>query len=113
MRLAGTDAWGSAMKVSSASAVHVIATPERPRVAVISHLASLAAENAVEGRPDAVHTTLDRVACHAILIELFAARRVAAGVCHADRAHQHCRYPHDRSHRQARHAGTSGPGFFR
>src|SRR5262249_14957934 len=41
------------------------AIPERPRVAVISHLASLAAKNAVEGRPDAVHATLDRVACHA------------------------------------------------
>ena len=27
MRLAGTDAWGSAMKVSSASAVHVMPLP--------------------------------------------------------------------------------------
>src|SRR6516162_1142024 len=113
MRLAGTDAWGSAMKVSRASGPRDAAIPERPRVAVISHLASLAAKNAVEGRPDPVHATLDRVACHAILIELFATRRVAAGVCHAGRTHQHGRYPRDCSHRQAAHAGTSGPGSLR
>src|SRR5262249_25467347 len=89
------------------------AIPESPRVAVISYLAGLAAKNAVEGRPDAVHATLDRVACHAIFIELFAARRVAVGMCHPGHTYQHCWYPRDCSHRQAAHAGTSGPGALR
>ena len=47
------------------------------------------------------------------LIELFAARRVAASVRHARRAQQHCWYPRHSSHRQPRHAGTRGPGFLR
>jgi len=50
------------MNVSSASRrPGDAATPERRRVTVIGNIADLAADDAVEGRPDAVHAGLDRM----------------------------------------------------
>ena len=84
----------------------------RRRVAEVRHLASLAVENAVQARPDAVLARLGRMARGAFLEQLFAMRRIALGMCRADRCQQRHRACQPRSARpEAHHAGTSGPGF--